>query len=280
MPDPIQIVPRWFTVQLTVYPPIPLISANALELAKNLATKLSLTDIHMSDELWEYTHPAATEVQPYGRVRVTVEEDKIKIDHMFPATGLEHFERLIQTVIEAIEPTRVSPQFTITTVELDYVVDLKQDARQALLVGLGLLNEDEDEAHRIDCFGRPCHLVGLRLGFPPYRIKRKKAEPVEGEAGDEHNAEDKTRAESGESDSEENETEPGEDWMARLTVTTLEDDPAKASVEVFGQWGPSPWTNIHETLIERLNIAERFLREKAVTFLGNFRAEDDHEDHK
>jgi hypothetical protein len=103
MADP-EFVPRWFTVTLPVYPPVPMVQASALSLATALASKLNLTDIHMSDERWEYRRPHATEGQPRGLIRVSVRENEIRIEHRFPATGLEQFERLVQQVTSSFAP--------------------------------------------------------------------------------------------------------------------------------------------------------------------------------
>lgn len=267
MANSIEIVPRWFTVELPVFPPIPMVQRGALALASSLGAKLSLTDIHMSDETWEYRQPAATERQPYGQIRVTVEESQIRIEHRYPATGLEQFERLIQTVVEALEPAKITPQMTFINVELDYVVDLKQDSRLALLIGLNLLEEDEESQDRIDTFDRPCHSVGLRLGFPAYIMK-----PEEGAEDDD--TKETPPAEGGDESAVPNHS--GADWQALVTLETLVDDPRKASVQITGQWvEPCQWDGIHEIIIQRLNVAEKFLRDKTLPFLGHFTAEED-----
>ena len=51
--------PQRFSVSLVVYPSVAMIRQDALELAKNLGSHLELTDIHMTDETWEFRRPQA-----------------------------------------------------------------------------------------------------------------------------------------------------------------------------------------------------------------------------
>jgi hypothetical protein len=281
---------RSFAIELSVFPAIPLLPAKALALAANLsAANVSLTDIHLSDESWDYRRPTASEGQPYGQIKVTVQEDKIRIEHRFPATGLEFFERLVQAVTGALEKAEIAPQLALVGVELDYIVDLKHDARFALLEGLGLHSQDDDQPPKIACFDRPCHLVGLRLGFPPYIIKKEATkEPSAGDdaASDDEGAIEDQEESAGQDADDDTETqvdsaaatELGESWTAIVTVTTLEDDPTKASIEVDGRWmAPVRWKKIDKEIVERLNTTEKFLKEKAAPFLGHFTAKDDDE---
>jgi|GEM_PF-4481568 len=288
-----EFAPRNFTVTLPVYPPIPMIQSSALALATRLASKLSLTDIHMSDEVWEYKRPHATEGQPRGMVTVQVREGEIKIEHAFPATGLEQFERLVRQVLSSFhKPFAPSVVFGVN-IELDYVVELSGDARQSLLEGLRLFGGYED-VDKIDAFGRPCHLIGLRLGFPAYReVADEQADDDSGEDGEDDGAADPPATKEAESkDSGDSEEKPanqaesssdenglgGSDWHATVTMVTLEDDPSKISVEVAGLWPkPYPWKNVEDMVEERIEVASAFLRDRISGFLEHFRGKTDGE---
>ena len=155
-------------------------------------------------------------------------------------------------------------------VELEYVVDLRADSRKALLEGLHLVDEDADHG-KIGCFGRPCHLIGLRLAFPPFRV-RTEQEPSTGssdEVSDEA-ARDLAAYDSAETSGN------SADWLATVTVVSLDEDPTKISVEIDGRWmGPQPWDNVYDVLVDRLKIAEGFLREQVGRFLEHFRSQED-----
>jgi hypothetical protein len=280
MSDSPNFSPRWFTVKLTVYPPIPMVDETAYGLAARLGGPLSLTDIHIGDELWEYRRPHKTAGQPRGLIRLLVEENEIRIEHQFPATGLEQFERLAQTVLNSFEgddeQTSIRPLMTFISVELDYVVNLRQDSRDALLCGLSLKTNDEDEPNRIDSFERPCYLVGLRLGFPPFRQRAQTPEADEGELQPEDAGAGVTHiADPGASD----ELAVGADWEAQVTLLTLEDDPSKASIEIAGRWmRPVKWSEIKDEIANKLEVAEKFLRQHVVNFLDHFIAGDESDD--
>lgn len=267
-----EFTPQNFTVGFDVYPLIAMIRENALRLAQNLSAHHELTDIHMSDESWQFTRPQPRQGRAGGAIQVVVEDQEVKIAHRYPNGGLERFEILVEQVIEAVEKV-AEPQILLgTTTSLEYLVDIDGDAREAI-VGALRLPSDDDESDKLGVFNRPCQFVGLRLGFPPYRL----AEGTDEAEGERHEElmERLVSAEEG-SAKQEPETNPeGADWQATLTLQSLPEEPSKLSVEVEGRWmAPNQWKDVPKVIGNRLKTVDDFLRTTISEFLKHFRSDE------
>ncbi len=259
--------PQSFEVTFDVYPLVAMIRENALELAQKLSAHHEWTDIHMSDESWEFTRRQPRQGQAGGAIKVKVGDQEVEIEHRFPTGGLERFEILVDQVIEAIEQV-AAPQILLgTTATLEYLVDIGGDAREAILGGLRLVGDEETD--KLGVINRPCQFVGLRLGFPPFEVDEKSADdeeedpenPIEKpvDIGEERSANQGAGK------------KEGADWAATLTLQSLPDEPAKMSVEVEGRWmQPSHWKEVPKVLGDRLKIVDEFLKTKISEFLKNF----------
>jgi hypothetical protein len=71
--------PQSFIVSFELFPQIAMIRENALRLAQQLASHHALTDIHMSDEAWEFKTPVPKQGEPRGLIRVKVDDEKIRL---------------------------------------------------------------------------------------------------------------------------------------------------------------------------------------------------------
>jgi hypothetical protein len=299
-------VARSFSVTLPVQPNVPLVPAIGIALAKELSQKFPVPDIHISDERWEYKRPMVSEASPRGVVKIVVREDSIKIEHQHPATQLEPFENLVGQVLAAFASCfdqTYRPVFVGgLDVELAYVVDLSVDARKSMLEKLGLV---DDEGGKMTCFGRPCHSVGLRLGFPPYQLSDDDDDTDEESASDDEPineqldeatpdevdtplTSDRTSGQLHESDPESEEDDVdnlthaafgGELWQANVSINTMDENPKKVVVRVSGTWPiPSLWKNIEPAVHHRLSIAVQFLKQKVSTFIEHFRRTGDEQE--
>jgi hypothetical protein len=248
-----------------------MIRENALELAQKLSAHHEWTDIHMSDESWEFTRRQPRQGQAGGAIKVTVGEQEVKIEHLYPNGGLERFEILVDQVIEAIEQV-AEPQILLgTSASLEYVVDIGGDTREAILGALQLPGEDESD--KLGVFNRPCQFVGLRLGFPAYEVHEDEAEDKAEEMTPDELTENTPKV--GEKQSEKQESiGEGADWAATLTFQSLVDEPSKMSVEVGGRWmQPVHWNEVPKVIGSRLKIVDDFLKTKISEFLKNFRSD-------
>ncbi len=265
-----------FAVAIDIFPPVAMIRDNALQLAQALSQHHELTDIHMSDEKWEFRRPQAKQGQPRSAIEVTVENQEIRIEHQSPIGGLERFETLLNQVLDAIH-TVIKPGVLLgTTVELEYLVDIGGDAREAILRSLGLIGEEEEEeADKLRVFDRPCHQVGLRLVFPPFIVEED--EPEKDDAEDDGPIEELpergTAAQKGKSGEKAPELQ-GVNWQAILTLQSLQDEPSKFSVEVVGRWvDPVAWQpEIFKTIPQCVRGVDEFLKTKINDFLQHFRS--------
>lgn len=258
-------LPQCYTLTLDVYPPVAMGKDNALKLATGLSNHLDLTDIHMADETWTFRRPQV-KGHSRGHIEVKVEDQEITIEHQSPSGGLERFEVLVEKTVEAVGAATQTQIIFGTLVTLEYTVEIGGDARKAILGQLGMAG-DSDETGKLDVFKRPCHYVGLRLGFPPFKVEDDMDES-EGE-GDEGSNEEGVGDESGEHGTE------GADWQVMVTFQSLQDDPEGLSVEVSGRWmGPLKWDDSQECLLHRIRTVDEFLKKRTTDFLQQFRSEE------
>lgn len=270
-------LPQCFTVTCGVYPTIAMVKGDALLLAQKLSEHTELTDIHLADEQWEFRRPQPRQGNPRGQIQVKIREDEVTIEHQSPTGGLERFEGLIDNSLHAIESVVRPEALYGSGVELEYHVRIGGDARKVLMEKLRLRGEEE-EADKLAVFRRPCHAVGLRLWFPPFRYPGKPS--VEGERKvrqeDEDPGEALVEQLSGNGNTGRREAQPaGADWAATLTVETLLDDPSALSVEVHGRWGrPQEWdSKVVGAVQKRVRAVDDFLRQQITEFLEHFRSE-------
>lgn len=276
-----QFVADCFTLSFMVYPTIGMIREDALKLATSLAEHTELTDIHMADESWVFQKPQARQGQPKGMIRVEVDdESEVSIKHHFPNAGLERFEYLVEKILHSIGSV-VTPEAVFGhAVVLSYVVDIGGDARKNLLGSLALDRGDGDDEEgkdsKLGVFNRPCHAVGLRLAFPPYREEgRSKSLPEDAEGEDDANEQAGQFGEqSGAKETKNKGAYKGADWQATLTLQTLADEPNKVSIEVDGRWvSPMNWKQFVKSVTDRLRLVNEFLRQQTTEFLKHFRSE-------
>jgi hypothetical protein len=285
-----QFIPECYTFRFTVFPTIAMIRDNALKLATKFSEHTELTDIHMADESWVFQRPQARQGQPRGRIRVTIDDDsEISIEHRYPAGGLERFDMLVEKIIQSLGSV-VSPDVVFSSAAiLEYVVDIGGDARKILLGSLGLAGE---EMNKMSAFKRPCHSVGLRLGFPPYILKEaeaESAEPEETSSAIESSPDADDDDEDDDDGSFEELTQPedepdeqvskssgtkGASWHSTLTLESVAEEPNRLSVEVDGKWfGAVRWKKFVKLSAERLRTVDDFMRQQTTEFLQHFRNE-------
>jgi hypothetical protein len=270
--------PQCFTVSFTVYPPTAMVRENALKLATDLATHQELTDIHMSDETWTFRRPQA-KGHARGQIEVRLEDQDVTIEHVSPNGGLERFEILVEQAVESIGAV-IKPQVIFgCEAVLEYTANIGSDTRKAILGSLDMLGE-EDETGKLDVFGRPCHFVGLRLGFPPVKFVPKnegseEAKDETEEGSDTGELMEQLMDEEDDPEQPQTEAQQGIDWHATLTLQSLQDDPNGLSVEVNGRWiGAVPWKKVAKNIVLRLRTVDEFLKTKTRDFLQEFRSEE------
>jgi hypothetical protein len=247
-----------FTLQFDVYPPITMVRENALKLATSLGSHQELTDIHMSDESWTFRRPQA-KGHSRGQVEVSVEEQEVKIEQRTPAGALERFETLVEQTVSSVEAVFSPEAIWGSVISLEYLADFGSDAREAILGNLDMLEDENEGNGKLGVFGRPCHFVGLRLGFPAFEYKEE-----EGDEEKKEEAKEKGKAKS-----------RGIDWHATLTILSVPDNPKAVSVEVTGRWiGAVSWSEVSSLLNKRLTIVDDFLKTKTRDFLQKFRSEE------
>jgi len=105
------------------------------------------------------------------------------------------------------------------------------------------------DPRRLDPMGRPLHVLGMRLFFPPY-IEKDKTD------------QSKNRV---------------TDWGVDVKLESWIEDPGKLFVEVNGHWHrPEKWDDKSvESVVGRLQVLADYLRNRVIPFLAHTSQEDE-----
>lgn len=265
--DELKFSSQCFTLSFDVYPPITMVRENALKLATDLAAHQELTDIHMSDEAWSFRRPQA-KGHSRGQVEVAVQEQEITIEQRSPTGTLERFELLLDQTLASIGAVFSPEAIWGSSISLEYMVDIGGDARETILGNLDMMGDEEDKG-KLGVFERPCHFVGLRLGFPAFEYEEEDESQEAGESPTSEPAQDEPDKPV---KADKSDRVKRADWHAMLTIQSLPDNPNILSVEVSGRWiGAAPWANIQHLMTSRLKCVDEFLKTKTKDFLQQFR---------
>jgi len=107
-------------------------------------------------------------------------------------------------------------------------IPINGDARTFLAQHVMSIDPD-----RVDRFGRPIHLVGLRFFFPPFRHKGKKGKAAVA------------------------------NWQVNVKAESLLEDPSKLYLEADADWSePEDWSDeATANLVKQLGIVSSYLEE-------------------
>lgn len=226
-----KIAPRGYYLAVTFHPSIKLERKRGYEFAANLTDYVDPSNASVEQHKWTFSQPMDGSVNSKLYVAVTTNRIEISLD--FPKNAKEWFEErqisILKRFAEQFKPGMIleSAAMIRGTLEID------GDARTFL--ARNVMNIDEGPLRP---FARPIHVIGLRLVFPPFEVKR------------------------------ENETRIT-DWLVEVKAESLSEDPSRLFLEADGRWHkPATWSDDNIiAAVRRQNDVSSFLEENVAEFL-------------
>jgi hypothetical protein len=232
---------RGYALSVRFHPEIKLDRKRGHQFAAALADYLNLEKNEFESHKWFFFEPLPGEES--SRFIITVRPNFIELDIQLPKTIKELAETRFGTVLSKFQEI-FKPQFLLQSeATVRGTLPIDGDARTFLAVHVMGMNPN-----RVDSFGRPLHLLGLRFFFPPY-IKKK----PEGDKPQVTNGHVGVRAES------------------------LMEDPSKLFLEAEATWIEAhPWEEEDVTaLSDHLETVKNYLEKNVMQFLQASPGNDD-----
>jgi hypothetical protein len=233
LPEPGAKLDAWgYAISLRFHPEIKLDKKRGCQFALALADYLSVEKTEYESHKWTFLEPLAGE--PASRFVITATPNSIKLDIRHPNQALEWVEIRFGHVLEKFRNIFKPAMVLQSEATVRGILPIDGDARTFLamrVMGMG--------PNRVDPFGRPIHLLGLRFFFPPYVKKREGAEPQV------------------------------TDWHVGLRAESLMEDPSKLFLEAEAMWVEAEqWVEgIGTRLIEHLQTVKQYLENNVMQFL-------------
>ena len=185
-----------------------------------------------SPDAWRYVQRVGS--SPNSFLAVTVTPESVQLDAPAPTHGKEWYEDRYRGLLKEFR-NFFSPSLMLgSTVIVRGVLPIHVDAREFLSSQVMRIHPDRNTS-----FGRPIHLVGLRLFFPPFKKtgSKKKSDTVK--------------------------------WSVDVKAESLMDDPSKLFLEAQADWPtPTQWTEAAEQEeVNRLETVSEFLEKNVINFL-------------
>ncbi len=201
--------------------------------ATDLAQYVDLQDVVLNADRWTFSTPAGA--TPNSSLTVTVGDVQVQVDAIFPTDSAEWFETRVDYVLKTFGKAFAPKTILQTAAMVRGLLDIDGDAR--LYLSTRVMHIDPKS---VDPLGRPLHLIGLRLFFPPYSTQVDDQKVTV-------------------------------DWHVNVKAESSIDDPGKLFLEAEAQWPfPLEWTEKNfEKVLERLKIVKDYLDGKVMAFLHN-----------
>jgi hypothetical protein len=203
-----KIDPRGYHVGLRFHPEIRLDkSKRAYDFASMLSDYVRFETAKCESHKWVFEEAIGGDLA--GRLVLTVLPDSIKIDIQDPLKRGEWVENRSQTILEKFWEFFKPALLLNHEITVRGVLPIDGDARTFLAMHVMRMDPD-----RVDSFGRPMHLLGIRFFFPPYAAQ---------------NEEGKYQA---------------VNWHVAVRAESLMEDPGKLFLEADATWlDTKPWAD-------------------------------------
>ena len=192
------IEPRGYHLGISFHPSIRLERKDGHGFARDLAEIIDPSETIIEENAWVFSQPIPGSTR--SLLRVSVSQAQLKIDAEFPRQAKEWFEDRQVLVLR-----KFAEQFKLTYIlqsaaMVRGVLAIDGDAR--IFLSQKVMNI---RGEHFAPFGRPIHMVGLTLGFPPYRIEAPNGIRIE-------------------------------DSVVEVRAESLNEDPSKLFLEAQAQW--------------------------------------------
>jgi len=239
-PD-LQPEPLGYILGVQFHEPLKLVRQRGMEFGAKLSAYFDARGVDLQDSSWTFSQPLGDSAA--GLFQVTIQEQAVTLEARLPTNNLEWFEHRYEFILEEFRKA-FKPTFLISsTAKVIATISVDGDAREFLFNHVANIPHE-----RLRPLGRPVHIVGMRLGMPPFQLqtppkgKRKKGKVVK-----------------------------SAEWAVDVKAESLAIDTRKLYLEVTGQWPPGPkaWTTkVTKESVTRLGIVKGFLTDRVVAFLN------------
>lgn len=225
------IEPRGYYLGIAFHPPIRLERKKGYEFAAALADYLDPSNAMVEDHAWVFSQPIPGSAR--SRFQVSVSQSQLKIDAEFPRQPKEWFEGRQMAILGKFVQLFVPTLILQSEAMVRGVLAIDGDARTFL--AQRVMNIKGEHFSR---FGRPIHMIGLTLAFPPFRFESSGEIKVE-------------------------------DSLVEVKVESLVEDPSKLFLEAKAQWvQPVKCDDEHlSRVVGRQDQVSAYLQTKITEFL-------------
>lgn len=216
---------RGYRLTLSFQPKVKLLREKGFAFAQKLSSFMTITQADIKPERWVFVQQEGED--PRGHLSVQLTPELLQLEAAFPTQRAEWHELKRDAVLEAFSEM-FKPAALVRTVALvACVLPLEVDAREFLASEIMAISKG-----RLRHIGRPIHVVGLRLGCPPFQKK----------SGDEV------------------EVLPS---SLEVKIESLAEDPTKLFLEAAVDWPmPTEWNeNARKMAQQRLGEVRKYLEE-------------------
>ncbi|MBX9678370.1 MAG: hypothetical protein K2X38_06370 [Gemmataceae bacterium] len=231
-PKPDAKLARWgYFMKLQFHPEIRLERKKGFEFAQRLMSFFDPQTTDFKSERWLFKQPIGSSPDSY--LSITVSQRDLQMHCSFPETGMELYENKYQKLLEVFGEFFQPELILSSSAMVRGSMAIDGDSRVFLASDVMKI-----DGERTKEFGRPIHLVGLRLFFPPFKKKGQ---------------------------GKKSQTE----WQVDVKVESLLEDPSQLFLEADADWSmPRDWNNdaLAEE-VQRLGIVQAFLNENILKFL-------------
>ncbi len=224
--------PLGYHLRLAFHPKIRLDPKRGWDFGKTLADFIQPNKSELKEDDWTFSQPQGSSSS--GFLSVSVGPDNLQMNASLPIQPKEWYETryglLLKKFGEFFQPELILGSSAM----IHGTIPIDGDARTFLAMHVMNMNPS-----RVDQFGRPIHLVGLRFFFPPFRKKGKKGKQAV------------------------------TDWQVNVKAESLLEDPGKLYLEADADWADSEeWSDTATAKkVEQLKIVAEYLEKNVVAFL-------------
>jgi hypothetical protein len=224
---------RSYALSVRFHPEIKLDRKRGHQFAASLADYLNLEKNEFESHKWTFYEPLPGEES--SGFLIAVAPNFIELNIRLPKQIQELAETRFATVLRKFQDI-FKPQFLLQSeATVRGTLPIDGDARAFLAIHVMRMNPN-----RVDSFGRPLHLLGLKFFFPPY-IKKKSEE----------------------------DNPQVTDWHVSVRAESLMEDPSKLFLEAEATWVEAhPWERDDVTaLSDHLETVKNYLEKNVMQFL-------------